>query len=256
MKSVKVVFCFILFLTFVFCTYSTAEEKKREDNDYEILYQASKAYKKGDFETAKEKYEKLTLKSNAGGDVFYNLGNCYIRLGNFGKAVLNYERAKRIMGRNADLDFNLQYIRNKLEIAKDNQTFSFFQWLYNFSTAEVLLPFIFINFFFWAVFALRLWIRAEWSFYLFISICFLWLVSGICTGAKWYLMSHDKRVVVTSAETFVHAGPSKKDTTIFSLLEGEVVKYENREGDWLLIRMNDEKRGWVDGKDAERVLMH
>ena len=255
MKSVKTVFCFILFLMFVFCTYSIAEGKKSTNNDYDILYRANQAYKKGDFETAKKGYEELLLKPGIGGDIFYNLGNCYVRLGNFGKAVLNYERAKCIMGSNADLDFNLQYIRNKIEAEQNRETFSFFQWLYNFSMAEVLLPFIIINFLFWTVFILRLWIRVEWSYYLLISLCFFWFFSGVCAGSKWYLISYDKRVVVTAAETFVHAGPSAKDTTIFSLAEGAVVKYENREGEWLLIRINEEKRGWVHNKDAERVLL-
>lgn len=256
MKYLKAMFFLIFFLIPVFYVYPAIANENTQKSGYELLSLANLAYKKGDFQSAKQYYEKLIQTVQTGGDIFYNLGNCYVRLNRPGKAILNYERAKRIMRRNADLEFNLQYIRDKIQADKDiKPRFFFFQWLGNFTRAEIIWSFMIINLMFWAVLILRLWIRVEWSFYLLLSLCFLWLISGACVLSDWYWMSHDKRAVVINSQTLVYAGPSENDTTLFSLTEGTMVKYERKEGGWLLIRMNEEKRGWARIRDVERIVL-
>lgn len=256
MKYLKAIFYLIFFLIPVFYLCPAIANENSPKNDYELLSLANMAYKKGDFKSAKQYYEKLIQTAQTRGDVFYNLGNCYIRLNSPGKAILNYERAKRIMRRNTDLEFNLQYVRDKIQAGKDiKPRVFFFQWLRNFTKAEIIWSFMIINLLFWTILILRLWIRVEWSFYLLLSLCFLWLISGTCVLSDWYWMSHDKRAVVINSEILVYAGPSENDTTLFSLAEGTMVKYERKEGDWLLIRMNEEKRGWARARDVESIVL-
>src|SRR4029077_19623718 len=45
------------------------------------------------------------------GPVYFNLGNAYFRAGNPGRAILNYERARRLMPRDPDLHANLGFAR-------------------------------------------------------------------------------------------------------------------------------------------------
>ena len=53
---------------------------------------ADAAYRKGDFARAAALYE-AELKEGPAFTLYYNLGNTYYRLNDYGKAVLNYQRA-------------------------------------------------------------------------------------------------------------------------------------------------------------------
>jgi tetratricopeptide (TPR) repeat protein len=52
-------------------------------------------------------YEKILASEKANWQVYYNLGNAHYKQKQFGKAILNYERALRLNSDNEDIDFNL-----------------------------------------------------------------------------------------------------------------------------------------------------
>jgi hypothetical protein len=80
-------------------------------NFSERFQQANKAYLEKDYEEARDSYLSLTSRDHPVGVVEYNLGNCYFRLGDLGRAVLHYERATRLRPRDADLLHNLRLAR-------------------------------------------------------------------------------------------------------------------------------------------------
>src|SRR5262245_52421200 len=54
---------------------------------------ANQDYSEGRFQEATDGYQKLIKSGLWGANLFYNLGNAWFRLGDFGEAILNYERA-------------------------------------------------------------------------------------------------------------------------------------------------------------------
>jgi tetratricopeptide (TPR) repeat protein len=73
--------------------------------------QAGQHFKTGDFAAAADAYEHLLTTEGPRAAVFYNLGNCYQRLGQFGPAILAYERARLLSPRDPDLLVNLALAR-------------------------------------------------------------------------------------------------------------------------------------------------
>ena len=73
---------------------------------------ADSAYAHEHYQKAAQQYEQL-LKKGVSSELYYNLGNCYYRMDNFTKAVLNYERALMLSPGDEDIRFNLQMARSK-----------------------------------------------------------------------------------------------------------------------------------------------
>ena len=72
------------------------------------------------------------------GRLFYNIGNIYFRLGDTGKAILNYRRAERFIPNDVNLQQNLNYARSRcvdrIDPKPQTQVFrTIFFWHYDLS---------------------------------------------------------------------------------------------------------------------------
>ncbi len=67
------------------------------------------------FQEALRAYEALVAAGCRNGQLFFNLGDAYYRLGRIGKAIVNYRRAQRLLPRSAAVEENLRLARRKLE---------------------------------------------------------------------------------------------------------------------------------------------
>src|SRR2546421_5539764 len=74
---------------------------------------ANQEYAAGDFKAAIENYEELVRSGQDTPNLFYNLGNAYFRQNNFGRAILNYERALALEPRHPEVQANLRVARDE-----------------------------------------------------------------------------------------------------------------------------------------------
>ncbi|MEI6607739.1 MAG: tetratricopeptide repeat protein [Verrucomicrobiota bacterium] len=75
------------------------------------LEQANQSFADGDYAAAATAYDKLLTTDGPRAGVLYNLGNSYQRLGQYGPAILAYERARLLTPRDPDLLANLTLAR-------------------------------------------------------------------------------------------------------------------------------------------------
>lgn len=214
----------------------------------ELFFQANQAYKSGNYLEASKIYSELIINGPVSGYIYYNLGNSSFRQGDLGSAILNYERARTLMPRDADLAFNLSYARERIRDAVDPATrplLTFFFWLDYFSLNEMFILFVFVNALFFTAWILRLTLRHEWTFSFLITMLVFWSITGPSLGLKWYQIVADSRAVILAPEVSVLAGPDPKDTELFKLHAGTVIRAERSEGGCSLIRIAEDKRGWV-----------
>lgn len=213
-----------------------------------LFFRANEAYGAGRFQEAAQAYEQLIGSGPAGGDVYYNLGNCYVKLHRLGMALLNYERARILIPRDADLAYNSSYtIKQTLDKITPERHFldNAFFWTDSLTRPEAGMVFAVINILLWTLLLVRLWRRSEWSFYALLVCTAVWFVSGSALGWKWYGLAHDSRAVVIVDEAQVLAGPDSQDTLLFKLHDGAMAIRERREPGWDLIRISKDKRGWI-----------
>ena len=250
-------FCMIIAIFGVVVLRGLAAEGKTESVE-ELFFRANQAYKEGRFQEATDQYNQLVRSGHRSGHLFYNLGNAYFRLNQLGWAILNYERARLLMPRDADLHFNLGYARDQAQDAVPNRrgffTMAFF-WTTAFNLGELFRGFAVVNLLFWGILLTRFFFRREWMYYLFLVFFIFWLILGASFGIKWYQTATDDRSVILAEEVNILAGPDIKDTVLFKLHAGTIVHLERSEDGWSLVRLPDLKRGWVESENMERIVI-
>ena len=78
----------------------------------ETMQRSNQLYENGRFQEASQTYQQLVDLGVEHENLFYNLGNAYYKSGDLGRAVLNYERARRMAPRDADIRANLDFARS------------------------------------------------------------------------------------------------------------------------------------------------
>jgi tetratricopeptide (TPR) repeat protein len=81
---------------------------------FQIFRLGNEAYEKEEFEEAAAYYSAVVERGIRNGDVYFGLGNSYFRAGDFGRAILNYEKARKLRPRDPDIQHNLDYARTFL----------------------------------------------------------------------------------------------------------------------------------------------
>jgi tetratricopeptide (TPR) repeat protein len=242
----------------VTCSFpATAGNAATSQQWEEVFFEANQAYKQGRYQEAVDDYRRLIQAEYGNGHVYYNLANAHIRLNQLGEAILNYERARLMLPRDADLDFNRRYAHEQVQdlIARppDFPGTTLF-WLKSLSLHELFWSFAIINVLFWAILLARIFFLTELTYYLFLVLLVFWAMTGVSFGLKWYQVEHDDRSVILTEEVSVLAGPDSQDTVLFKLHEGTIVHHERSEDGWSLIRLPDKKRGWVEADAIEDIF--
>lgn len=86
----KIVIFYILSLLLTGAVMSRAEDKA------DLWAQANSAYTTGDYAAAGRLYESLLQRGEISADIYYNLGNAYVQMGNVGDALAAYLRALQL----------------------------------------------------------------------------------------------------------------------------------------------------------------
>ncbi len=79
-----------------------------------LFQQADSAYTAEDYPAAAALYNQIAESDGTSPELLYNLGNCYYRMGNNGKAILMYERALRLDPSLTEARENLAFINSRL----------------------------------------------------------------------------------------------------------------------------------------------
>src|SRR6266496_1978160 len=83
---------------------------------------ANQEYAQGHFKEAIGGYERLARSGQWSANLFYDLGNAYFRTGDFGRAILNYERALALEQHHPEAAANLQIARDEARALEMQQS--------------------------------------------------------------------------------------------------------------------------------------
>src|SRR5947207_1160548 len=94
----------------VICTFDAAPAFAQSEAEFT---KANQEYAQGHFKEAIDRYEALVRSGQWSANLFYDLGNAYFRTGDFGRAILNYERALTLERHHPEAAANLQIARDE-----------------------------------------------------------------------------------------------------------------------------------------------
>lgn len=194
------------------------------------------------------------------GKLYYNIGNTYFRLGDPGKAILNYRRAERYLPNDPNLHQNLEYARSrrqdKIEEKEQTKVLKVLLfWHYDFSPWMRSIIFVFCYVGFWIGISVRLFSRRAMPRSVMTSLC---LVAVLFIGSLLYagVIEEQKKSGVILADQVIARkgdGISYEPTFKEPLHAGtEFIRIEDR-GEWYQIALKDGRRCWIPGRMAELV---
>jgi len=99
-------------LAFFFCIIFAITSSAFAQSDAQFT-KANQEFAQGHFKEAISGYEALIRSGQWSANVFYDLGNAYFRTGDFGRAILNYERALALEQHHPEATANLQIARDE-----------------------------------------------------------------------------------------------------------------------------------------------
>lgn len=220
----------------------------------DLLKQAEKAYDTKKYKEAIEAYEKLVDQGFKSYELYFNLGNAYYRDKQLGKAIFNYERARKLNPNDEDVRINLGIATAKT-IDKIDAKENFFisavksNLLSSFDTKGWatlnIVGIIFLCAFIFLFISTSSLLVKRLSFVL----ALLLLVGSIATyflGYSALKSKYDNKfAIVTAREARIMNEPTTSATSKFSLHEGTKIRIVENNGDWVLIKLDNGNEGWV-----------
>lgn len=226
---------------------------------HSLLFLANQAYMEDRYEEAAGLYEMIVESGHLNGHVFFNLGNTHIRLGELGRAILNYKKASLLLPRDGDLKANLQYARSlakdRIEEASPSLWNTLAFWYFGMNLRELLIAFAVLNLLFWSSALFNLYRNSEWAKWTLWLSLLVSLVLGASAGMKARESFRNAGGVLLEDEAPVRAGFSRNDTTLFVLHEGAEFTILDEEQGWWKIVLADGKKGWVAAPSGGRVAL-
>jgi tetratricopeptide (TPR) repeat protein len=217
---------------------------------------ANQQFAQGHFKDAIAGYEGLIRTGQASANVFYDLGNAYFRAGDFGRAILNYQRTLALDRRHPEATANLQLARDEAR-ALEMQPGRAERHLYFASVNQYSITAAVA---FWiALFCLTalIFARRRSAMLIFISICCL-LVLAISVFAIYTLDRGAKGqalAIVTGKNVQARLATADTAKSVLALPPGSEIKILSTRGDWTYAALPNDLRGWIPAKDAERVRL-
>jgi tetratricopeptide (TPR) repeat protein len=214
---------------------------------------ANEAYLNGKYEEAKVDYLQLADMHEYSADLFYNLGNAWFKLGDQGRAILNYERALVL---NPRLDEAKSNLRTALRIVGNDDQPTFRDRIGVYADYFPLTASIT----FWtAVFCVLPASRTRVRFTTFWrSVCIAAALICIgCIGVSFWVGSGSKdpnRALVVESATDLKYGPAVTARPVESLQVGQKIELISERGDWTFCRASSDNLGWILTRRAERVI--
>ena len=255
------IFIFLALIIGIICNFVVlaqtgfAQQGKDDDPTY-IFYKGNALYEEAKYDEAINEFSKLPDRGLESGNIYYNIGNCYFKKGELGKAILNYERAKRMIPRDSDLKSNYKFAISRLEydISEKSSWIKRITGLFNFLSLNeitILLSSAFVL----AVifFILRLFIVGLRKYTLAVTVCLILAIMLLSIPLVERSTLLDKEAVVITESSEAGFEPIENSTVHFTLYEGMKIQILQSKKEWVKIKRPDGKVGWVMGGDVERI---
>jgi tetratricopeptide (TPR) repeat protein len=240
-------------IAFLFSGFWAGSSLAQPDADFT---KANQEYAQGHFKEAISGYETLVRAGQFSATLFYDLGNAYFRVGDFGRAILNYERALALERHHPEATANLQIARDEARALELQQSWperylqfaSVNQYSITAAIAFWLAIFVVVN----LIFARRRSAAMITALILCLLVCAVSIygVYALERGSKG-----DAVAIVTGKDVQARLATADTANSILALPPGSEITILSTRGDWIYAALPNNLRGWIPAKDAQQVRL-
>ncbi len=237
-----------------------------------LAEQGDSAYTADDFQRAAELYTKAAETEGTSSALFYNLGNTYYRMGQLGRAILNYERALKLDPTNEDARANLAFVNSRI-IDRPGDRGSVMSKIVDDTVSSAhsnTWSWLAIGCFTLLLIAIAVYIFSDnvalrkVSFFGGLALLALTIAEIVLAVIAADKATSTERAVVIAPSTQLSTSPRPpKDKTEQAILlhEGTVVEIidsvatpaDTTNSVWLDVRVDNVNRAWISKSDTERI---
>jgi tetratricopeptide (TPR) repeat protein len=242
-----------LYLIALSCALALSSAFAQTDAEFA---KGNQEFAQGHFKEAIADYEALIRDRQWSANVFYDLGNAYFRAGEFGRAILNYERALALERHHPEATANLQIARDEAHALELQPSWT-----------ERYLQFASVNQYsvtaavaFWvAAFCLAALIfTSRRSAAIKSLLVVMLLVFAGSMFAIWQLDRGRKGsalAIVTGKDVQARLATADTANAVLALPPGSEIKVLSTRGDWIYAALPNNLRGWIPAKNVEQVRL-
>lgn len=242
-----------IILASLFCAVLSAASALPE-SDIQFA-RANQDFAQGRFKEAIEGYTTIVRAGEWSAAVFYNLGNAYFRSGDFGRAILSYERALALDRQHPESAANLKIARDEAR-ALQIQPGRLDHYLQMLSANQYTIAAAVA---FWTgIFAIAgLIFGGERRLRRALSLTLLGLtIAGLTTFAAYRIDRNENSLgIVIGNDVTARLATAENAGSVLALPAGSEVRFLSHRGDWTYVELPNDQRGWIPEKDAERVRL-
>lgn len=241
---------------------------------HDLFSQAKEAFRQGNevaqtdpdlahdlYAKAALRYERL-VKDGAieNGQLYYNIGNAYFLMGDMGRAILNYRRAKQYIPNDPNLLQNLEQARkqrlDKFSDAQQTRVLkTLFFWHYDLSSRIRFWSFAVFFAAFWLIAALRLFFKRPGLAWIGGITAVVWVSLLASLMAETIQQQTHTPGVITAHEVVARKGDSEAYEPSFKapLHAGTEFSLMEQRGDWMHVQLPDGRQCWLPAQAAQTV---
>ena len=227
----------------------------------DLFKKANNAYEDENYAEAVTYYDSILNQGYVDADLYFNLGNSYFQTGEIGKAILNFEKALKILPGHEKALNNLSIAQSQTLDKIENENATLFDWLLIQST------FLSPNGWAWLTIILAFIVLSSYLIFKFYSkkalkvVCFysgivffvLFSFSFAISAITYYKIKKVDKAVVMKKQVDVKSSPAENSETVFNLHEGTTTKILTISDDWIEISVNQGNIGWIKKGELELV---
>jgi hypothetical protein len=212
---------------------------------------ARQAYESGNYQSAEELFNRIAQTGVAPG-LLHNLGNTEFKLGHPGEAILAWERARTLDPWNRNTAANLRFARGQAGLQVPN-----FAWYEAYSS--------------WLSPDTWLWTAAACFWGGLACLCLplllrrrrtAWTQAGAVVAISTFLLTlpalaglwtRARLGVVLAADTTLRLTPTEEGEVLGKLPAGELARVELERGNYLYVRAEPDRAGWLRRDEFARI---
>lgn len=244
------------------------------------LEEAASAYNNGDYNKTIQIYDSIAKERGVSAPLLLNLGNAYVKAGDYGNAMLSYQQAYRIDPGNKEVKGNIAYLQSKVDdnnraeskgkkvsvVPDDRPFFSDLKRYISFAhTSDTWALWAGVMFIITIgaaalyIFTSKVLLRKIGFFggFTALGISVVTLIFALISASERGKLSEG---VITTYKINLYSEPSEQSKAgVNALTRGtilEIIETDQSEGStlkWYKVRLNSDYSGWISSKDFKPV---
>ena len=221
----------------------------------EFYQEGNRLYQEGDFEGALSSYLRVVEAGFESGEVHYNIGNAYFKTGDLARAILYYERARRLRPGDEDVLANLDLARSltvdEIEPLPTFWVLELWGWWVGLLPRSLLILVVagaYVSTVGGAILLVGMRGRrsATWGGRVAVGAGAVLVLLGLNLAIRESGIGRPEEAVVLAPRVNVLSAPVEDEAlTIFTVHEGTKVRVDRRADEWAEVVLEDGRVGWV-----------